>query len=493
MLRRILPLCLIAVISGCASLPATKIANATNHTANYISTNDHYRRLINGTQPQMAELMLFFSMMPKGGDIHHHYSGAIYAETYLDWVDKQGFCIYKSSLKIESDKNRIAAEQGKDPSSRDCVSASAIEQDNPLYRELLQRWSDKDYANHTRLQPPPDTQFFDTFNYFGPASSYNYNAGLQLLKKQALQENVQYIETMLKSAPQIAQPDAEFDTKIAGLDVTKNQAALMQIFNRFTQQFDADPSVQQKITQYIDTIVQSSANIDDAQFAMRYQAYVSRNNPPSQLFSGLYTAFAAAARSKLIVGINIVGPENGIVAMRDYDLHMQMFQFFKHQFPDVRLALHAGELALGMVPPEGLTYHINAAVHIAGADRIGHGVDIAHETNAAHLLKTMRDKNIAVEINLTSNEFILGIKDSMHPVTLSTDDAGVSRNNLSSQYVLFAARYKPSYDEIKKVVFNSIHYSFLSKEDKQKCLQGLETKFSEFEAAIAGLDNRNLN
>ena len=29
-----------------------------------------------------AKLTFFFSQMPKGGDLHHHYSGAIYAETY---------------------------------------------------------------------------------------------------------------------------------------------------------------------------------------------------------------------------------------------------------------------------------------------------------------------------------------------------------------------------------------------------------------------------
>ena len=39
----------------------------------------------------------------------------------------------------------------------------------------------------------------------------------------------------------------------------------------------------------------------------------------------------------------------------------------------------ARELALGMVPPEGLQSHIREAVEAAGAQRIGHGGDIAHE------------------------------------------------------------------------------------------------------------------
>lgn len=93
-------------------------------------------------------------------------------------------------------------------------------------------------------------------------------------------------------------------------------------------------------------------------------------------------------------------------------------------------------------------------------------MDIIHETDAYELLEIMKQRNIAVEINLSSNEFILGVKDEAHPLQLyrqyavpfviSTDDAGVSRNNLSHEYLLFTSRYKPSYQELKSTVYNSI-------------------------------------
>jgi adenosine deaminase len=38
------------------------------------------------------------------------------------------------------------------------------------------------------------------------------------------------------------------------------------------------------------------------------------------------------------------------------------------------------ELTLGLVQPEDLTSHINDAVYTAGANRIGHGVDMAYES-----------------------------------------------------------------------------------------------------------------
>ena len=75
--------------------------------------------------------------------------------------------------------------------------------------------------------------------------------------------------------------------------------------------------------------------------------------------------------------------------------------------------------------------------------------------NAPVLLRALRDKDVPVEINLTSNAFISGIEGEHHPLTLyrkfgvpyviSTDDAGVTRHNLAREYTLFATRYKPDY------------------------------------------------
>jgi len=131
--------------------------------------------------------------------------------------------------------------------------------------------------------------------------------------------------------------------------------------------------------------------------------------------------------------------------LRDYGLHMRMFAFLKSRYPQVPLSLHAGELALGLTPPRDLRFHIREAVEVAGARRIGHGVDIAYEDGALPLLARMAREHIAVEINLTSNDVILGVKGAQHPlalyraagvpVVLATDDAGVSRGDLTQEYV----------------------------------------------------------
>jgi adenosine deaminase/adenosine deaminase CECR1 len=465
---------------------------------NLAATRNLYSELTSGSTPKIAELTLFTNMLPKGGDLHHHYSGAIYAETYLDWVEVQNYCVYRASdaaLKIEKFKIETKPQKLNEAARLLCVSAERVREDNSFYRELLEKWSDKDFDNHFHEQAAPDKHFFDTFGYFGEVSDYDYSTGLQVLKERAKAENLGYLETMLKSGPAIEHP--ELDKRLNALNAASSSQQIDDTLSQATDLLAGDAGTIDLIDGYAKTVEAAAAGLDDEDFRLRFLVYVGRNGSPAKVFSSLYGSFAVALRSKLVVGVNIVAPENGHVSMRDYGLHMKMFAFLKKRFPGVRLSLHAGELALGMVPPEGLRSHIREAVLVAGADRIGHGVDIAHEAGALELLRKMKQREIAVEINLSSNAFILGIKNEAHPlrlynrfgvpIVISTDDAGVSRNNLSSEYLLYVSRYTPSYDELKRVVYNSIRYSFLPEDEKRDEMMRLDKRFTEFEASMARL------
>ena len=464
-------------------------ARSAQHDADI--TQRHFEQLVSGSEtgrgPDLAGLTLFMTMMPKGGDLHHHYSGAIYAEQYLDWVARQNYCVLKASYRIETRAAVVAAERARPGGERNCLSAQEVIADNGFYRALLQRWSIKDYDFGALT--PPDQHFFDTFGYFNPVASLNTNEGLLTLKQRAIDENLAYIETIFEPAPFISDP--EFD-RAALAGGNQDFAATLAAQAAALQQ---DSDFQRRIAAYVANVDASSAGVDDERFTMRYQAYVLRLLSPSQVFSAMLAGFQAASRSTLVVGVNIVGAENLHGSMRDYALHMRMFRFLKTQYPNVKLALHAGELAPGMVPPEGLRFHIRDAIEVAGANRIGHGIDLAHEADALTILKAMRERDIAVEINLTSNDFILGVSDQAHPLTLyrkhrvpfviSTDDAGVARNSLSGEYVLFASRYRTDYPELKKLSYASVRYSFLGEADKQRLKSLLDARFSTFEAAIA--------
>jgi adenosine deaminase/adenosine deaminase CECR1 len=468
----------IARLKVIAAAAALACAAASAHAAsNEEITKRHFAALVSGSQPKTAELTMFMTMMPKGGDLHHHYSGAIYAEQYLEWVDKQHYCVDQNTYQIATT-----------PPAGTCLSGAAVMNNNTVLANLLQHWSDKDFYNHSTPQSPPDRNFFDTFGYFNPVASTNAADGLQRLKQRAIQENLSYIETIYEIAP-MAQ-NADFDQQAQAGGVTDAMLAA------WADKLESIPAYTGWIASYLDNVKTSSAGIDDANFTMRFQPFALRFLSPSQVFSQMVAGFKLVnADPQHIVGVNIVGQESVNVSMRDYAMHMQMFKFLKTKYPKVKLALHAGELALGMVPPEGLTFHIRDALDVAGASRIGHGIDIAHESKPLAIMKKMHDQQIPVEVNLTSNDFILGVKGEAHPVTLyrkygvpfviSTDDAGVSRNNLSGEYVLYASRYKPDYAEVKKLSYDSIRFSFLSDADKQRLIKALDGKFAQFEAEIA--------
>jgi adenosine deaminase len=148
-----------------------------------------------------------------------------------------------------------------------------------------------------------------------------------------------------------------------------------------------------------------------------------------------------------------------------------MLDYLHSVYPRVHISLHAGELAPGLVPTEGLRFHIREAVELGHAERIGHGVDILHEDNPQALLKEMADKHIDVEINLISNQGILGITGTNHPLaayraahvpfSLSTDDEGVSRTDLTHNYVQAVLDQNLTYSDLKQSARSSLEHSFL--------------------------------
>ena len=164
---------------------ATPTLPQSNHES---ATAMLYERSFETKEPNIAMLNLFFTQMPKGGDLHHHYSGSLYAETYLEWVKNKNWLIDTCSFKIVKTKSNASCKQ---------ISVDELIANDTLYRQLLTLWSDKDFNNHSHDQLPPDSNFFNTFIYFSPISDQYMDIGLNLIKERALSENVSYIESML--------------------------------------------------------------------------------------------------------------------------------------------------------------------------------------------------------------------------------------------------------------------------------------------------------
>jgi adenosine deaminase len=404
-------------------------------------------------------LRAFLYRMPKGADLHNHLSGAIYAESWIRVAGQDRLCINTQTLSFAK-PDGSACKTGE-------VPASTAPLNQPLYDRLIDAFSMRTFVPTTANSG--HDHFFETFERFGGTSKAHMGEWLDEVATRAAAQNEQYLELMDTPNFEPAAALAEkigFNPDFAQYRQQLLSAGFRNLVPAAQARFNQAEAEREKIEHCGQADATSSCKVE-----IRFIYQVLRDKPPSVVFAQILLGFEAASTDPQIVGINLVQPEDGYFSMRDYRIHMQMLNVMHRLYPNVHITLHAGELAFGMVPPAGLTFHIRDAVEEGHAERIGHGVDIMYETDPYQLLREMADKHIMVEINLTSNDVILNVKGRDHPFmiyrkfgvpfALSTDDAGVSRIDLTHEYVRAADTYPLSYLDFKKMVRTSLEHAFL--------------------------------
>ena len=447
--------------------------------------------LLNRLRTNEAALRIFFSAMPKGGDLHHHYSGSIYAEKYIEKVKSANAWVNAVTLEIKFDSSGIL----KDKEWQKFLTLEKELGEYNFQQILLKHFSSKDYSRSDGITSYDD--FFETFNRFGSSKNQISNgSGLLWIKQNAIQQNVSYIETMLETIPCGTLPE-RFNHLNDSLLLYQASNDTTKLFNLFNTLKNNLLSANNKICiqNYLKGLEKEHLRlqIDDSLFTLRYQTYVLRILPPIQVLSQMITSFEAAKEDTLLVGINMVAPEHHPIALRDYRLHMRMFQYCAKTWPKVSVSLHAGELSEGLVSPENMRFHIKEAVDIGGAKRIGHGTALAYEQDVLSLIERMRAKKTVIEINYHSNRFILGSTHKNHPlylyhkakipIVICTDDAGVLRTDHNGEFIQIALDFPNfTYTDFKEFAFNSIIHSFIKGvEVRSKLLEKLQRDFTLFE------------
>jgi adenosine deaminase len=404
-------------------------------------------------------LRAFFYRMPKGADLHVHLSGAIYAESWIRVAGEEHLCIDLQTLSFTKPDNG-ACKSGEVPASQ-----APLNQD--LYDRLIDAFSMRTFVPTTA--DSGHDQFFATFDRFADADKGHTGKWINEVATRAAAQNEQYLELM--NTPSFSQA-ADLATKV-GFNpnfVQYRQQLLDAGFRRFVPAAQAHFDQAERDREQIEHCGQPDAQ-PACKVKIRYIYQVLRDKQPPVVFAQILLGFEAASTDPRIVAINLVQPEDAYFSMRDYHMHMEMIRALHRFYPNVHITLHAGELAFGMVPPAGLSFHIRDAVEVAQAERIGHGVDIMYENHPYQLLREMADKHVMVEICLTSNDVILNVKGKDHPfmiyrkygvpVALATDDEGVSRIDLTHEYVRAAETYPLTYLDFKKMVRTSIEHAFL--------------------------------
>lgn len=310
--------------------------------------------------------------------------------------------------------------------------------------------------------------FFDTFGKFGLAT-WDRGKLLANVANSVVKQNQFYLETMVTPASDSAKQLADkvgYDADFAAFHRKLLAGGqLDQVVDEAVKEAD-DGDADFRATAHCDTRRPDPG----CRLPVKWISQVSRGGTPARVFTQIAVGMRLAERDPRFVAVNLVQPEDWDTSLANYSLQMRMLKYLRSQYPGAHVTLHAGELAPGLVKPEDLTFHIREAVLVAGAERIGHGVDLVHEDNWRQLARTMAKRKIAVEVPFSSNKQILGISGAAHPfnayrhygvpVVLATDDPGVSRINISHEYQYAAKTYGLSYTELKDLARASLEYAF---------------------------------
>jgi hypothetical protein len=428
-------------------------ASAEQRTARYF---DSVRR-------QLSLQLAFLRDMPKGGDLHVHLGGALYAENLIDYAVSDNLCVDRTtSILIAPPCDDSCEKYTSKPAIR-CAYA-----DHVLYNSIVDAWS---MRNWEPGGASGHDHFFATFDKFSLATHNHTGDAFAEVASRAAEDHLQYLELMhTADAAQSGQLGAKlgWDDDFASMREKLLTGGLRDIVTATGKRLDDDESKMRSVLKC--GTPEANAGCD---VKIRYLYQVLRGLPREMVFAQILMGFELAQSDPRFVGLNLVMPEDWYVPMHDFELHMKMLDYLHGLYPKVHISLHAGELAMGLVPPEGLRFHIRDSVEHGHAERIGHGVSVMDEDRPSDLLREMSQRKIMVEICLTSNDVILGVKGNAHPlpiylgyavpVALATDDEGVSRSDITQEYLRAVQTYDSlGYKNLKRMARMSLEHSFLA-------------------------------
>ncbi len=450
--------------------------------------------------------------MPKGGDLHMHLSGAVYAETFIREAVADTLCYSPANRSLFAPSATTRSLPPQPICGEGNRRAEDALKDQKLYDALVNDFSMRSFVPSAGVSG--HDQFFATFSRFNAIKHNHLDEWLDEVASRAAAQNEQYLEIMhtpgfgeaAKLGYSIPWPSTPADpamnrtgdatgTTRADLSKLRDQllaGGIRNVVASSRQEFNDALDARNKLEGCGTPAATRACTVK-----IRFLYQVLRGFPPQQVFAQTLVAFEVVqaeldSGNPRVVGLNFVMPEDGYMSMSEYHRQMLMLDYLHSVYPKVHISLHAGEIAPGLVPPNGLRFHIREAIDLGHAERIGHGVDIMYENEPHALLKEMASRHIMTEVNLTSNDVILGVEKQWHPlpsyraagvpVALSTDDEGVSRIDITHEYTRAVLDFSLTYLDLKRIARTSLEHSFLP----GPSLWSQSDNFSSMNPACAG-------
>jgi adenosine deaminase CECR1 len=406
------------------------------------------------------QLYRFLHAMPKGGDLHNHLSGSNFSEWWYELAtdqEKNGGYQYYTKTSIKQCLGYGNNEFGFTPQlmlfrtiqQSSYNNLSACEQSEYKSLEQLNSSEKAAWMNSVRLDKAHEgrQEFFAThWQRLNELPQNPFIMAEMLVKNMEAfaAEGLVYLETQETNHRKM-KTDGSFYSPQEAVDIFKKRLA----------QKDAK----------------------DTGVTVRMQTTILRFLPSAeQDLENLYR-FVDENRD-LYVGVNMVGREDDD---KGHPLRfLPTLRKLRKTIPELQLAIHAGEV-------DEPNRHVRDTL-LLGASRIGHGVNLIDDPETMLL---MRNEKALVEINLISNLLLEYVSDySEHPfpeylrtgipVTLSTDDRGMWESTMTDEYYVAVKEFDLSWEEILKLVRNSIKYSFVEEDIKQRLLENYDKRMTQF-------------
>ncbi len=424
----------------------------------------------------------FLLRMPKGGDLHHHLTGAVYAESYIGFAVDDGDCIDTATFGITAPPCDGTA----------TVPAVRATTNFVLRNHVIDALSIRNF-HPSPLDEDVRLHFFAAFEKFDRVTNGHWGEMFAEVVHRAAAQNEIYLETMLTpdqgDVIRLAQ-NVPWTDDFATLRTRLLAAGMAQAVADGRRNLDVgEAGMREKLR------CATSAPDAGCGLALRYQYQVLRAFPKVSVFAQMLAGFEMASADPRVVAINLVQSQDEYNALHDFTLQMHMLDYLHGVYPKVHITLHAGELTPGEVPPEELlANHIQQSIELGHAERIGHGLDIVYERHAPAVLAEMARRHILVEDCLFSHEVVRDMRGRDNvlpiylrnhvPIALATDDEGVTRSELTDSFERAVLGYGIDYPTLKTFAENSIAYGFADPATKQRLEARLAAQFAAFESTF---------
>ena len=429
-----------------ALLVLTLASASLGHTADF---GPQFERIKSQATP--AQLYAFLYDLPKGGDLHHHFT-----------LSSRPADILKAATSLKNNRyyTRVRFANCEDPI--DTLQFRTIQQStwNALPDCLKQEFAaldaltDKqrdDWTSSLILDKPGEgrNEFFEVIVRRLAEPSHDPELSAALLERMLQRyskEGLVYLET--QGAP------------LGFVDPAGKPTPLDTGANAFRETLNKPEVKRLGIeTRFLVTGIRFAPTAEET--LKRIYEFIDHNRD-------------------LWVGVNLAGREdNG----KGYPLRfLDTFRKLRRQYSGIHLSIHGGEL--DNPGPE-----VRQTL-LLGAERIGHGLNLITDPDGMLL---MRNGPYMVETSLVSNRLLEYTPDPIAhpfieylrfgiPVCLNTDDSGVWDSNMTDEYFSAVTTFKLTWDEVVQLGRNSLKYSFLDAVNKARLLSRYERRVGDFES-----------